>query len=112
MKRIIIAAMVVALAGCNLFGPPDIELSVTGSAGTANIIHSNGSGGDSYLDDHPLPWSTSFSGESGELYSISATNYDGGSLTAEVKINGSTEERNTSSGNDYVRVYAGGFAPD
>lgn len=86
----------------------DVEYKVTGTAETVSITYENSDGGCSQESDVSIPWSYSFTGESGDFVYISAQNQgETGSVTVTIKTDGDVFKQSTSEG-AYVIATASG----
>ena len=108
MRKLFLGLLLLSLACDDPLGlnTDDVTLSVSGSMDVADIIWSN-DGGSHNLDDVELPWSVTFSPDPGDLVSVYAVSYEGGSITAKVKSGGSTKDSETGTGDTYCSAYAG-----
>lgn len=108
MKRILLSMaflLPVALAISCAYQPPQVEFQVTGSASLVWIVYQNG-GGEVTLNSVPLPWSYSFTGNKGEIVSLSATSSSSINQVVTVTIyeNGSVLQTATNSSGGTAQV--------
>jgi hypothetical protein len=86
-----------------------VKYEVSGSMGTLDhLSYTNATGGDTSEDDVSLPWSKTITVSSGYV-ALNATDFDGGSVTVKLYVNGTVQESETGEGESYVSAHAGAF---
>lgn len=110
---ILIVVLLASSASCP--GPSttsySVEYQVTGSASTVFVTYENENGGTSQIASAIVPWSHTFTANSGDFVYISAQNNgDSGSVTVTILEDGNVFKTSTSSG-AYVIADASGMLP-
>jgi hypothetical protein len=96
MKWLIIAVLILTACGT----PPTFSITyrVTGTTGSADLTYQNAQGGTEQANVKP-PWESKFTATSGATLYLSAQNqWDAGSITCEILVDGAVVQTSTSNG--------------
>lgn len=89
----------------------NVEYRVTGTTSNASMTYEGGSGSTEQVQDARLPWSKNITVGSGDFLYVSAQNsWDSGSVTCEIRVDGTIYKHATSQGG-YAIVTCSGSAP-
>jgi len=98
-----------AASGSSSSSSVSVRYEVTGSMGTLDhLSYTNATGGDTSEDDARLPWSKTITVSSGYV-ALNASDFNGGSVTVKLYVNGTLHQSETGEGESYVSAHAGAF---